>query len=253
MHVFEMLLENQIRKAAHSLGGVLAERFGLMMSTARRTNESNRIILAVSTIVLLAIPAPVLAQAGGGKTHWRNPAAERRQTSEPRAAESGTVFLPDFNAAKEAGATTNAKGAKSLRTTIVGSWKYRVTPLSCEECDPFDGAISFSSDGVSVTTEANPLVTDGEDRFLDSPGHGTWAVTGSANRTFATTFVVYSSDPVTGELFATCTITATLQLASDGKSFTGQSRARIIAADGTDLGVDDFQMDGTKVALVLNP
>jgi hypothetical protein len=94
---------------------------------------------------------------------------------------------------------------------------------------------------LQVYTEAGSMVESGNDTAARSPQYGSWKRV--AGREYAATGVIFLFDPQTDAFIAKAKINRTINLSSDGRSFTFNGRATINDPNGNVQG--SFPVSGS--------
>ena len=118
--------------------------------------------------------------------------------------------------------------------TIQGVWQTMVTPVNCQTGDPvappFRGLFTFNEGGTMSEYGISPGLTPA----LRSPGHGIWQhEEGWRDYSFKFTFYRYNAS---GVFIGSQRITAALELAADGDSFTTISAIEVLDANDNVVG-----------------
>ncbi len=150
----------------------------------------------------------------------------------------GIAAICSFNSAAfgMSGTTQAAPGQKSEKheRTIAGAWRTVVTPRNCltglEVAPSFPGLFTFNKGGTMSEYGISPGLTPA----LRSPGHGIWQhEEGWRDYSFKFTFYRYNAS---GVFIGSQRITAALELAADGDSFTTISAIEVLDANDNVVG-----------------
>jgi hypothetical protein len=127
--------------------------------------------------------------------------------------------------------------------TIRGVWRTVVTPYNCETGQPIvtlSGLFTFNQGGTMSEYGIGP----GSSPALRSPGHGVWQREhGWQEYSFAFTFYRYNAS---GILLGSQKITAALELAGNGDTFSARSRIEVLDVNDNLVGVGCATSVGTR-------